>query len=277
MKMATLQKISDSIASRDAWQTIALIDTIRETETGAHWQRDLAKLQSVLAGGTPEFKIFAKDGNVKLPFLAFSSLPGVGFCPGAGDCLKFCYSFKAHRYPAAYCRQAQNTVLMQSAKGRNHILTALVKFDKGAPIDFRLYVDGDFGSVADVDFWFTALRQNQWLNAYGYSKSFNQLLAYTGEFPSNYRLNLSSGHNHDSATLEAVRALPITRGEFVAVSIGRKVTTADHGTKEHNKVLRAAYGAKAFTCPGKCGTCTPTGHACGSDKFKGIAIIIAVH
>jgi hypothetical protein len=115
---------------------------------------------------------------------------------------------------------------------------------------------------------------------YGYSKSFRVLLDADARgitMPGNYLLNLSGGHNADADTLAAIRLLPYVRGDFKAVPIGRKVRNADHGTRETNSALRAAYGAKAFPCPGKCGSCTPKGHACGSAAFKGVDIIIAVH
>jgi hypothetical protein len=225
--------------------------------------------------------VFARDGNDKLPFLAWSSLPGVGFCPGAGECLGFCYSFKAWRYAAAFARQAQNAWLLSSAAGRREILAALDQFKVPGPLDFRLYVDGDFGSVEHVEFWFDAIRARPWLAAYGYSKSFDQLLAYPGEYPDNYLLNLSSGHNHSPETVAAIERLPIVRGDFIAVPLGHQVRTSDHGGRAHNVELRAAFARidsrKAFTCPGRCGRCTPRGHACGSPRFSNIPIIIATH
>ena len=48
------------------------------------WQINFAKLRGVLMGGYPAYTVFKLDGNSKLPFVAFSSLPGVT-CPGAGD------------------------------------------------------------------------------------------------------------------------------------------------------------------------------------------------
>lgn len=232
------------------------------------------------------FSVFAENGNVKEPFLSFASLPGIGFCHGAGECLTFCYSFRAWRYPAAFFRQAMNSILMQSATGRERIaaelsrILATRKNAKRDAVEFRLYTDGDFSSAIEVNFWMSTIAKNPKLAAYGYSKAWRELLAHNDagfNWPANYQLNISSGSNHTDATREKIRALPITRGEFIAVSIGQKVKSADHGTTAHNKVLRAAYGKKAFTCPGSCGDCTPTGHACGSEKFAGIDIIIAVH
>ena len=287
MKFATLSKIAALIAADKIAELPALIDTILETETGAHWNRDLRKLQTIAIDHAPQFKVIAKDGNRKLPFIAFSSLPGIGFCPGAGECLKFCYSFRAWRYPAAFCRQAQNSILMQSETGRAAILAALdstaakIKSDR---VDFRLYVDGDFLNTDQVKFWFDSIEARPGLAVYGYSKSWAEILDHAakgGAMPENYQLNLSSGSVHGFAAKQLMQSLPITRGEFIAVNVGHSVSHSDHGDRAHQAELRAIYkaetGRKAFTCPGACGDCTPKGHACGSKAFKGIDVIIAVH
>lgn len=288
MKFETLQTIADTIARGEIEKIPAMVADILETETGVHWRRDLAKLATVAETGVPAFTVIAR-GNGKLPFAAFSSLPGRGFCPGAGACLQFCYSFRAWRYPAAFSRQAQNAILLQSEKGRAAILSALdsetakiARKSKSARVDFRLYVDGDFSSVSDVAFWFSALRARPQIAAYGYSKSWAEIADHGETLPANYLLNLSSGSVHGDDMRARVAALQVTRGEFIAVNIGRAVKSTDHGTPAHNAELRAAYKAqggkgKPFTCPGKCGDCTPRGHACGSDRFRNIPIIIAVH
>lgn len=278
-----LARLLGAARSNDRPAAIAAINELLAGGYGKGWIASLEKLRAFLVNGEPRFSIFAENGNEKEPFLSFSALPGEGFCPGAGDCLQFCYSFKSWRYPAAFCRQVQNTFLLGSMAGWNAIRETLDTFNKpkmynkAGKVDFRLYVDGDFRNDGDVYFWFTAISERPWLQAYGYSKSFNEILAAKVPAPKNYLLNVSGGHNHTQKTVNAIKALPITRGEFIAVSVGQKVKSADHGTRENNKVLRAAHGRKAFTCPGKCGACTPGGHACGSDKFRGVDIIIAVH
>jgi hypothetical protein len=115
--------------------------------------------------------------------------------------------------------------------------------------------------------------------AYGYSKSFHALLGYdvVGKWPSNYQLNISGGHNASPEVIAAVKTLPIVRGEFIAVRIGKKVKSTDHGKPETVKALRAAFTEKAFPCPGTCGSCTGKGHACGMQALKGVPIIIAMH
>lgn len=286
MKFSTLQKIADTISSGNVAKLPALIDSILETETGAHWNRDLRKLADTARDNSPRFKIIAK-GNGKLPFLAFSSLPGRGFCPGAGDCLTFCYSFRAWRYPAAFSRQAQNSILMTTETGRASILAALdtaAAKIKTARVDFRLYVDGDFLDASQFDFWMRSIDARPGLAVYGYSKSWAEIADHAargGIMPANYLLNLSSGSIHGAHVKRIMQGLSITRGEFVAVNIGRSVKSTDHGTRAHNAELRAAHyaatGRKGFTCPGACGDCTPRGHACGSTKFKGLDVIIAVH
>jgi hypothetical protein len=284
MKVNKLKTIADAIATGSQSATLAAIDAALEGETGAHWLRDLGKLREVIRDDAPRFTIHKKDGNSKLPFLAFSALPGEGFCPGAGDCLDWCYSFRAWRYPAAFARQAQNSWLLQSGAGRNHIVRALddicADLEAGEAIDFRLYVDGGFRDTEELRWWLEALRARPWLRTYGYSKSWREFIALNAsgyEWPSNYLLNLSGGSLHGDAVKERMKRLPITRGEFLAVPMGRKVRSSDHGDREHQKELRKAFGSKAFTCPGKCGECTPKGHACGSDRFRGIPVIIAVH
>lgn len=275
---ATLQNIAVSIVSDDKETILRTIDAALASPIfkGKGWQGNLTKLRSVVSSGIPAYSIFAMDGNGKLPFICFSSLPGVT-CPGAGECLNFCYSFKAWRYPPAFMRQCQNAFLMRF--NRDAITDALSGIVAKMPdgFDMRLYVDGDFASVSDVTFWFDVLNQHPTIRAYGYSKSFDAILAYAGAWPTNYQLNISGGHNADADTIARVKALPITRGEFIAVSIGRKIKSNDHGTPAVNRALRETFKIKAFTCPGKCGSCTGKGHACGMPGLKGLPIIIAMH
>lgn len=275
---SALQNIAVSIVSDGKETILANIDRALSLPVFASkgWQNDMRKLRSVIASGIPAYSVFAMDGNGKLPFVSFSSLPGAT-CPGAGECLKFCYSFRAWRYPASFMRQAQNAFLMRF--NRDVITNALSDIVSTMPggFDMRLYVDGDFSSVSDVAYWFELLNQFPSIRAYGYSKSFDAILAYAGTWPSNYQLNISGGHNADNATVNRVKALPITRGEFIAVSIGRKINSKDHGTPSVNRALRETFKIKAFTCPGKCGSCTGKGHACGMSTLKGLPIIIAMH
>jgi hypothetical protein len=279
MKLLTLRAVASLVAQRQYTRAAKLIDKTLEDEAGPAWQRFLGRLAVFLRD--PYFTPFASIltvGNGKMPFLSFSGLPGDA-CPGAGPCLDFCYSFRSWRYPAAFVRQVQNLVLLRE---NQEVITA--DFDKyqerlapGETMDFRLYVDGDFDSVETVHFWFNLLNNNPWLSTYGYSKSFHELLAFRGQIPNNYKLNISSGHNHTAATVKKIAALPCTRGRFIAIDLGRPVKSADHGNREHQAELRAAHGRAAFTCPGSCGDCTPGGHACGSPKFDNVDIIIATH
>ena len=234
------------------------------------WQLNFAKLLQVTMDGRPQFNIFAA-GNSKLPFYAFSTLPGVT-CPGAGACIDFCYSYRAWRYPASFMRQAQNAYLLRF---NQPAISAAMSILPGA-YEMRLYVDGDFSSADDVDFWMTQLKNNPQANAYGYSKSFLALLEYDQKnaWPENYTLNISSGHNSGDAIVQKIEALTITRGHFVAVAVGFK---PEHGTKKTNDAIRSKFDTKIFPCPGKCGTCTGAGHACGMPKMSGRIIAIAIH
>ena len=250
-----------------------------EAFQGTGWQTNFSKLANVFASHAPSFSIFALGGNSKLPFVSFSTLPGVT-CPGAGDCINFCYSYRAWRYPAAFARMVQNAYLLRFAPNVIADAFSLIAAKRVQGFDFRLYVDGDFSGGYDVAFWMQLLHDTPNARAYGYSKSFAALLGYDviGTWPTNYQLNISGGHNASQAMVDYVKALPITRGEFVAVSIGKKVKSNDHGTIATNAALRAAFpDTKIFPCPGTCGTCTGKGHACGMPSLKGITIAIAMH
>ena len=177
--------------------------------------------------------IFA-EGNNKLPYWAFSTIPGAT-CPGAGICLRrknkkgkmvrgFCYSFKQWRFPATFFRQLNLTMLLR-LEDPWHIREALDQIAKEKPpVILRLYVDGDIDSPRTLRFWMTTLKKYPMIRAYGYSKSWKLFLDYDkeyGDWPSNYALNLSSGSIYDRmpAMREAMKKLPITRGEFKAVEI----------------------------------------------------------
>lgn len=247
--------------------------------SGIGWQTNLNKLADVFASHAPKFSIFALGGNSKLPFVSFSTLPGIT-CPGAGDCINFCYSYRAWRYPAAFARMVQNAYLLRFAPNVIADAFSLIAANRPNGFDFRLYVDGDFSGGGDVAFWMDLLHATPNARAYGYSKSFAALLGYAaiGTWPTNYQLNISGGHNASQTMVNYVKALPITRGEFVAVSIGKKVKSNDHGTVATNAALRAAFpDTKIFPCPGTCGTCTGKGHACGMPSLKGVTIAIAMH
>ena len=98
MKMHTLANITQAIGSQDYKKAIKAIDSALIGEHGEHWNRDLGKLKTFLLDSTrnPLFTIIRKEsgeGKLGKGFLSFSVLPDVT-CPGAGDCLQYCYSFK---------------------------------------------------------------------------------------------------------------------------------------------------------------------------------------
>ncbi len=297
MNRQQLQPIVDAIGAHSEHPSIVaatIWEALKSDSVKPGWRCNMLKLalfceQLAEDISEPAFTIIS-EGNSKLPFLSFSAMPGFAFCPGSGDCREWCYSFSAWRYPAAFCRQAQNTLLLSSDAGRASIKIALntqlrrPKYQKLDHVDFRLYVDGDFRSVDDITFWMSLIGSNPKLATYGYSKSFREFLDYDNAldrrgatWPTNYVLNVSSGHRHTPGTVRAIEALPVTRGRFVAVAMPKKARSTDHGNRDHQKEVRDHYGKAAFTCPGSCGTCTPSGHACGSQRFKNVDIIIAAH
>lgn len=247
------------------------------------WRSNFEKLADGLESGCTGYSIFAK-GNGKLPFWSFSELPQYT-CPGAGDCLDFCYSFKAWQYPAALCRQLQNTLLMRFKRGIVAKAFQAIKPTKGQTrVTVRLYVDGDFADLSTFTFWMGQLHRADYVDAYGYSKSWEVIKEYASKglaFPANYTLNLSSGSKYGETLKTELAGLSITRGEFVAV-----VTNRDHGksaakydSKDYHSDVRESARAeyntpKVFSCPGRCGDCLPNGqHACG---LKGFGVLVAI-
>lgn len=259
------------------------LDEIREfcrvqalENTGKSWREYFAKLLAWIEGGKPAARIFNLEGNTKLPFAAFSTLPIVT-CPGAGDCVNWCYSLRAWRYPAAFIRQAQNTIALRFF--RRQIIEAF----KALPdsVTLRLYVDGDFDSAQTVIFWFSMLTQRPDVKAYGYSKSWTELLAVK-VWPHNYVLNLSSGGIGTDEQKAALRAIPNVRGEFIAVRTTEKhargfkrYQSAEYHRDVRESAVISGIG-KVFSCPGNCGDCTGAGHACGLVSLS-IPIAIGVH
>jgi len=259
--------------------------------TGKGWRKVFYKLWRWLESGdlsaSLPWSVFAAGGNTKLPFFAFSSLPIVT-CPGMGECGKYCYSLRAWRYPDAFMRQVQNTILLRFDR---RAITRAFRLIPGG-LTLRLYVDGDFDSVETLTYWFRMIGQRLDLSVYGYSKSWREFLEYSdagGVVPQNYMLNLSSGSKHDAQTLERMRELDCVRGEFVAVPIDGRDLPGGFKRYEspeyHRRVRQSAkengYG-KVFSCPGTCGTCTGAGHACGQQREDGtplvsLTIAIGVH
>jgi hypothetical protein len=176
-KFSKLAILAAAIQTGDTQSISKALYTLQidDNFAGTGWQAAFAKLADTFADGNPRFSIFALGGNSKLPFVSFSTLPGVT-CPGAGECINFCYSYRAWRYPAAFARMAQNAWLMRF--NRYAISAAFDALEDGSPsgFDFRLYVDGDFSSVGDLHFWMTHIRLQPTVRAYGYSKSFALLL-----------------------------------------------------------------------------------------------------
>ena len=255
---------------------------------GQVWAESFDKLADGFEQNRAAFKVFAK-GNSKLPFYSYSELPG-HTCPGAGECLRFCYSYVAWRYPAAFCRQLQNTLLMRFKRGIITREFAKIKPRKdGAPVVVRLYVDGDFSDVSTFAFWQGQLTRAPHVAAYGYSKSWNVIKDYkegTAPFAPNYVLNMSSGSRYDSDDnlKSLIASYDITRGEFLAVRAEGKFAkgfkrfddSAYHEAVRH--AGRAITGQqRVFSCTGKCGECLPNGaHACGVATFT-VPIVIAEH
>ena len=255
------------------------------------WLIAWRKFETFLDTGLPQWNIFKLDGNSKLnksqqtgEFIVFSSLP-LFTCPGAGDCLNWCYSFKSWRYPDAFFRQLQNTILLMTSHGRKTIRRVFYGLPYGR--EFRLYVDGDFDSEETLGFWFNLLASRPDLNCYGYSKSWKLLIDWDNSgrpFPANYALNASSGSKYNQLMLERIKLLSCYRGTFDALPVSFKMPDRRKQAERFNvwaselrkTALDLGYG-KVWVCPGQCGDCTPIGHACGSRKFQNVPVVIGLH
>ena len=255
-----------------------------ESWTGSQWEIEYRKFKVFMETGVPQWTIFT-GGNQKLgnAIIGWSTFPLLT-CPGAGDCAEWCYSFKAHRHVSAFFRQLQNTILIM--RQSDHIVKAFNRLPVNG--DVRLYVDGDIDSKATLEFWHKLLLTRLDLRAYGYSKSWQIFQEYTGPQAPNYKLNLSSGSIYGEGMKQRMLKLQVTRGEFVAIpGMGKNQHRDDDPSKvampwtewaKRIKTQAKAQGhSKVFVCPGNCETCTPNGHACGSDSFKGVTVAIGVH
>lgn len=243
------------------------------------WRYYLERQAAAYIAGRIPGEVFKKGGNKKLPFYAWSTLPIVT-CPGAGDCIDWCYSLKAWRYPAAFLRQAANTLRLRFAK--RSIIEAVQSLPHDTTV--RLYVDGDFDSESTALFWANLMRQRPDVAFYGYSKSLHILASVGHRFPANYALNLSSGSMfpRDSAEYRAVASMPFTRGEFLAIPIEGKHPRgfARYKSAEYHRAVREAAKSAglqgAFSCPGSCGPCGSGRHMCGRVEFSN-PIVIGIH
>lgn len=288
-KCLRLAELAARVETREDVHALAAAVRSTTRRAGGDWWRFGKRIAVWLESDgelEPPHTLFV-EGNGKLPFFAWSTLPIVT-CPGRGTCERWCYSLKGWRYPAAFFRMLQNTVLERTAWGRERIRAAWDALPSGA--DVRLYVDGDHATLDGLAWWCERMRERSDLPVYGYSKSWHLLTAYGARnaFPASYVLNVSSGSrfDHDAAMRARVEALAITRGGFVAVD--GLTTHADYREgheaeqrahlAELRERARAVLGtSKVFACPGRCGTCTPQGHACGSMRLAGVPIVIAAH
>jgi hypothetical protein len=241
-------------------------------------------------GKIKNISIFA-DGNEKLKFLNYSTMPIIT-CPGAGECKSFCYSLNSLRYFGAFSRWLLNTLLEQEAP---EIIREAFYYNLKRPIyqkqlkeeghiTFRLYNDGDFPDLEVMGFWMDLIKDAQ-IKTYGYSKSWKLFLDFVKAegleaVPNNYKLNLSSGSKYQELYKKQMLELPFVRGEFIGISVNRKVN-ASKITKEEKKELRQKAKAeghkKVFICAGVCYQCTSKGHACSLDEFQDFAIVTPIH
>jgi len=261
-------------------------NSLKRRRIGSGWRAAFNKLEKFFASHATyvPFSILAAK-NRKLPYFNFSTLPGTT-CPGAGDCLRICYSFRAWRFPSAFARQMQNTILLQI---KSAALADALSADKLTGRVVRLFVDGDFPNVEGMRFIFDNL--NPGCSAYGYSKSWQTFRDYVSagyNVPKNYLLNVSPGsiYDADDELRGWINSQPFTRGEFAYVPINANGINM-RGFKRyddrryHNAVRSAALqilGQRVISCPGICGACGVNGlQHCGNAALSGITIANGSH
>ena len=259
---------------------------LKRRRIGPGWRAAFRKLIKVFEsrGSYVPFSILAAK-NRKLPYFNFSTLPGTT-CPGAGDCLRICYSFRAWRFPSSFARQMQNTILLQI---NSAALADALSADRLTGRVVRLFVDGDFPNVEGMRFIFNNL--NPSCSAYGYSKSWQTFRDYVSagyNVPKNYLLNVSPGsiYDADDELRGWINSQPFTRGEFAYVPINSNGINM-RGFKRyddrryHNAVRTAALnilGQRVISCPGICGSCGVNGlQHCGNAALSGITIANGSH
>ena len=160
-----------------------------------------------------------------------------------------------------------------------------------AGVDFRLLVDGDISGLEEMRFYWELLVRRPDIRVYGYSKSWPVFLEWDRldrSFPPNYLLNLSSGSKYGPAIETQMRellnvdGLPVVRDAFLALPVSGKMP--DYRSPEFQiwaaelrQTAKMQGLGKVWVCPGKCGHCTPRGHACGLRSFAGVPVVIGVH
>ena len=119
-------EIASAAGAGDSAKVMQLLQAIPGDSTQVHsWAYHAKRMSDYIQRnytGKAPFSVWNVDGNSKLPFASFSTLPGVT-CPGAGACWfagatskggdGYCYTLKGWRYPATLFRQVQNTLLLQ--------------------------------------------------------------------------------------------------------------------------------------------------------------------
>ena len=280
-----LRRVTDRVMTAKSLSDAAVV-LLDEARVGGHWRLYMERMAEGLLKMAQNKRflrapltVFA-ESNSKLPFYTFSSLPG-HTCPGAGECLEWCYSYRAWRYPGGWARQVMNTLLLKFAK------RVITKAFENIPEDsvLRLYVDGDFDSARTIDFWFKRLFSRPDIKAYGYSKSWLLLWTYaqTNQVPDNYMLNLSTGGKDQGVTVEQMMSLPFVRGQFITVPIDypMKKGFVRYSDRRYHALIREAATklghTRFFSCHGLCGECAGGNHACGSAKFQNIPIFNGAH
>lgn len=218
------------------------------------WHKEAEMFVDYLHTGRPFHPILtygSKDAS-----FGFSTLPLLT-CPGAGECVAWCYSLKSWRYPESFFRQMQNFDLLRRAHHDREVSELFEDEIQNLPEEehIRLYRDGDFQDANDVLFWIALAEQFQDRMFWGWTKAFDavrQAFEIGSEIPRGFRLRLSgNGRVHPPGDLLLHKNIV---GTFYAWSFDKAPLPMTE--EEWN-----------MKCPGKC---KPCGFRCAFGDTKHI-------
>lgn len=105
------------------------------------------------------------------------NLPAIDTCPGAGDCVKFCFAaIEQKQYPSALKHRQDSFALSKSPDFIETINAELAMLrtkhkKRGTKFAIRMHASGDFYSPAYILAWATVVEMNSDIHFYCYTKS----------------------------------------------------------------------------------------------------------
>jgi hypothetical protein len=135
-------------------------------------------------------------GNLKLHRILTLNLPTIYTCPGALDCIRWCYGTRPeNRFPRTL-RSRQRNLEMTKRQDFSDILKVVISIAKNFKVTIvRPHEAGDFYNQEYLNTWLTVMKLNQEMKFYAYTRSAH--LDFTTK-PKNFNLLYSTGGKYDS-------------------------------------------------------------------------------